>query len=293
MRDILIKAIQAILKIAGLVSPSLAGRFAFHLFCHPSGRAKESRCEAKVMARAHKGELSVNGKRVTTYQWGDGVRPVLMLHGWESRGSRFAGFVSKLENEGFSPITFDAPGHGESSGDTTTILEYQAICQELARCYGRFNAIIGHSFGVLGLFQGLRSGVEAGRVVAISGVCDFRYLLDEFCRQLKLPEQVRNNLGVRIEGLFHPIGGIWQRFSVTHSAEAIKVPVNVIHDEHDNIVDPEQARKIHAAYDGAELLTTCNLGHRRTLKDRAVIGYVVERIANDAAQTELADSRTA
>jgi hypothetical protein len=42
------------------------------------------------MATASVGAPTVGGKRAVTYTWGDGDRPVLLVHGWESRASRSA-----------------------------------------------------------------------------------------------------------------------------------------------------------------------------------------------------------
>src|SRR5439155_20708813 len=59
---------------------------------------------------------------VKTYAWGDGERPVLLVHGWRSRASRYAGFVTRLLELGYSPVSYDAPAHGDSGGEVTSIL---------------------------------------------------------------------------------------------------------------------------------------------------------------------------
>lgn len=58
--------------------------------------------ERPVTDRAEVGEIAVGGERAVSYRWGTGGRPVLLVHGWESRGSRFAALVSELLELGLS-----------------------------------------------------------------------------------------------------------------------------------------------------------------------------------------------
>src|SRR5216110_2229400 len=118
------------------IAPRLAGRWTFALFCY-SRVSKVREAERKTHEEAAVETLTVNGNRIATYRWGNGERPVLLLHGWESRSSRYAGFVRALRERGLTPISFDAPGHGDSAGNAT-ILEYDAIIRRLYEQYGRF-----------------------------------------------------------------------------------------------------------------------------------------------------------
>jgi pimeloyl-ACP methyl ester carboxylesterase len=278
------KIVQSILKLSGLISSHMAGSIAFYLFCHPTGRSRMNPEQVRFMDTANCSEMMVNSKLVKVFCWGDGARPVLMLHGWSSRAANFTKMAKALLTAGYSPVSFDAPAHGESGGKVTTILEYEEITQRLANQYGRFSALIGHSFGVLCLFKALRSAVAADKVVAISGVCEFGYLESAFSEQLKLTEKVRDNLKLRIERLFSPIEDIWQLFSVTHEAEKIVVPILLIHDESDRVVDIEQANMIADAFErNVDLHTTKNLGHRRIVADKRIIDKVVSFIGSERA----------
>src|SRR3954454_5387191 len=100
------------LNAAVLPAPRLAGRAAYELFRSTRGRAPIRPEEAEVDRRATLHYLVVNGRDVATYRWGDGARPVLLVHGWQSRASRFAALVTALLEHGYSPVSYDAPGHG-------------------------------------------------------------------------------------------------------------------------------------------------------------------------------------
>lgn len=276
------------LNFTSRIAPTLAGWATFVLFSRPLARARLSPRERSVVDDAHRGSVSVNGKAVVTYRWGDGIRPVLMVHGWQSRASRFAAFVPALVERGYSPIAFDAPGNGESEGTTTTILEYRDIISQLAAQYGTFEAVVAHSFGVLATFVALREGerVQARRVVSISGVADVEYLVDRFCALLRLRPRLNRELRTRVErNLYRGEADIWERFRVGYRAEKVRVPIFVIHDESDDMADVTQAERMIAAYPRqARLLITQDLGHR-TLRDASIVTAVSAFLAEAAPAT--------
>ncbi|MFE2940690.1 alpha/beta fold hydrolase [Streptomyces sp. NPDC059255] len=267
-----------VLNTLSRVSGRLAGAGAFTLFRLPLARGKARPADRRLMETATTGQVEINGKTAVTYRWGTGERPVLCVHGWQSRGSRFADFVPGLLDRGYSVITFDTPGHGEATGRSTTIVEYRAIISELHREYGDFEAVVAHSLGVLATFLTLRTQVRTGRIAALSGVPDFDYLVDEFCAQLGLRAPLKAALRGRIErDLFPGEPDIWTRFSVLDRPEDIQVPILLLHDEADEMVGVAHARRVADAYgDRARLTVTEGLGHRRILGDPGVVRTILD-----------------
>lgn len=259
-----------LLNATAVVAPPLAGRIAYTLFFRPAGRAAVHPREQAVHAAATVGSVDLDGVAVTTYAWGDGSRPVLLLHGWSSRGSRYAGMIDDLLDRGFSPVTFDAPGHGDSGGASTNLLQYERIMHMLQERHGDFAAVVAHSFGVPCAFHALRTGLRADRLVAVSGPAEFDHLVTEFARQLRLRPSLADHLrtrSVRDIG----VADLWERFSSTFRPEALTVPLLVVHDTDDDVVEVDHARRIHAAYPGSQLLVTSGLGHRRILGDPRIV----------------------
>jgi pimeloyl-ACP methyl ester carboxylesterase len=270
--------LRTALNATSHVAPRLAGRMAFAVFARPLGRSRPRSSERELLSKARTGRLAVNGKSVVTYSWGDGDRPVLLVHGWSSRGSRLSDFITALRDKGYSPVTFDAPGHGDSEGRATTILEYREIIQQLHARHGDFEAVVAHSFGVLAAFFALRDDVTARRIVGIGGVGEFDFVLDGFCDGLGLRDRVKDELRGRIEGLLFPgEPGIWRRFSATYRPEEVGVPVLLFHDEVDDMVPSAQSQVIAAAHgERARLVATRGLGHRRILNDPQVVAEAVD-----------------
>ncbi|MFD7586749.1 alpha/beta hydrolase [Kitasatospora sp. NPDC059811] len=269
--------VRTALNTTSHLAPRLAGRAAYELFQRPLRRSAVRPAERETHRQAAVERITVNGKEVVVYRWGDGARPVLLMHGWRSRASRFAPYVPRLRALGLSPVAFDAPGHGDSGGRATTVLEYRAIAGQLQDGYGGFEAIVAHSLGVAGAFLALREGVRAGRLVALAGVSEFAYLPGAFCAGLGLGPVIERDLRHRIEHeLFAGTEDPWRRFDAAHRPEEVPPPILVAHDEGDDVVGISHARRLKAAYgDRLELLVTRGLGHRRIVAEPTVIDNAI------------------
>ncbi|MDV9189094.1 alpha/beta hydrolase [Streptomyces sp. SR27] len=270
--------IRPALNTAARVAPAAAGRPAFHLFVRPLGRAKVKPGEQALLAAARTGHLRVRGKDVVTYAWGDGPRPVLLVHGWSSRASRLTAFAEGLLARGHSVVAFDAPGHGESPGRASNILEYREIIRELHARHGDFEAVVAHSFGVLAALFALRDGIRTSRFVGLGGVASFEMLVEGFRAGFGLDERVIRCMRAYVEGRLAPgEPGIWDRFDADRDPSALGAPVLLFHDEGDDMVPLAQARRLARAHgDRARLVVTKSLGHRRILTDTEVVAEAVE-----------------
>ena len=188
--------------------------------------------------------------------------------------------VEALLALGYSPVSYDAPGHGDSPGSAGTILDHEEIIRRLAERHGgSFTGVVANSLGVPFVLYAMREGVEAGPVVSVSGLCDFGYLVDEFCRALGLRPAINDGLRRAIErGLFGGDTSIWRRFSADRPVSS---PLLVIHDAVDVVIDPSQARRITDAYGAAaSRIETTGLGHRYILADPEVVAAATAFIAD-------------
>ncbi|MEU9199928.1 alpha/beta hydrolase [Streptomyces sp. NPDC048332] len=266
------------LNTVSRVSGGLAGAGTYTLFHMPLARSRMRNSERELFGKAEIRRLKVNGKLAVTYRWGDGERPVLLVHGWQSRGSRLADFVPGLLDRGYSVITFDAPGHGDATGRSTTILEYRDIITGLQNEYGEFEALVAHSLGALGSFFALQGGVTAKRIVTISGVCDYDYLIEEFSSALKLRPSLKEQLHQRVaKNLFPGMPADRTPFSAVNTVTDLEPPLLIIHDEDDTRISVKQGRRLAAAFGAqARLIITNGLGHRRILGDPDVVRTVLD-----------------
>lgn len=275
----IVEVVRASLKV---LPPAIAGRVAFEFWRRPLARGKVRDAE-RVVHEAARVEV-VDG--IVTYAWGDGSRPILLVHGWRSRASRFYAFVQRLLELGYSPVSYDAPGHGDTLLSTGTILDHQRIIRKLEDRHGPFDGVIAHSLGVPFVLYALREGVSARRAVTISGLADFGYLADAFCRELGLGAKTNAVLRRSIERrLFDGDPEIWTKYSVATG----EIDLLAIHNDEDDVVDPEQAPVLLAKYGPrAVFLQTNGLGHRRIMTDPEVIteavAFLQEAVASDVAE---------
>ena len=65
-----------------------------------------------------------------------------------------------LLKEGYTTISFDAPAHGKSPGNSTIMIEFIASIFELERQFGPFEIAIGHSLGGMAVLNAAKSGLE-------------------------------------------------------------------------------------------------------------------------------------
>ncbi|WP_375002614.1 alpha/beta hydrolase [Aeromicrobium sp. CTD01-1L150] len=267
-----------LLNAVGRVNADAAGRLALELWRRPWGRSEVRIGERAVHDAAMARTVGHAGRHVVVYRWGDGARPVLLVHGWGSRSSRYADLIEALVAHGYSPVAYDAPGHGASLGSTGTIVDHEAIMRRLGADHGRFEAIVAHSLGVPFALHAVREGLDVDRVVALNGMCDFAYLVDAFCAELCLSEPVTSGLRRAIERvLFEGDHGIWRRFSADRAADC---DLLVVHDTGDAVVAPGQAARLLAVHhDRSTLLETSGLGHSGPLDSPEVIHAVLDFLA--------------
>jgi hypothetical protein len=266
-------AVRAALVATAPVSPRLAGRLALELWRRP-GRPVPVRSAERGLHEAARTAYVEHRGPVATYAWGDGARPVLLVHGWGARASRFATVVGALLQHGYSPVSYDAWGHGATPGPAGTILDHQVVIGALAERHGTFDGVVAHSLGVPIALYAVREGLAVERIVGISGMGEFGYVVDSFCAGLGLPAPVGAELRRAIErAYFAGDAGIWERFS------AGPMPgrdLLVVHDDSDRVVDPRQAdRVLYRVGGGATALRTSGLGHARILDDPEVVSAVV------------------
>jgi pimeloyl-ACP methyl ester carboxylesterase len=261
--------VGAALNALALPAPALAGDRARRLWVRTGEPRAVADADRDVHEQARVETLHVGEWKVAAYAWGDGARPVLLAHGWRSRASRFAPLVRRLLDLGYSPVSWDAPGHGATGGRAGTILDALAVISLLQSRHGRFTAVVGHSLGALFSVHALREGVQADRLVLVSGVADFEIVIAGFAAELRLRPRTAAALRTAIERrYFDGDATVWTRFGATRDAHTLTQPVLLLHDQDDPMIPHGQSRRMLAAFgERARLVTTAGLRHNGILAD--------------------------
>lgn len=262
---------RAAFGVVQRASPGLAAMWAERLFRTPPRRPISQRMAA-WLAAGRRFDVSVGGRRVAAWSWGQRGPGVLLVHGWGSRGARFVDMGGALLSSGYRVVTFDAPGHGASSGRLSSGPEFARATLAVATAVGPVSVVVGHSLG--GFASALAIGAElaARRAVFIAPSASPESYSAQFAALLGVADPVMESMRARLE---QRLGFEWEEMNIPARAPAMRIPLLVIHDRDDREVRWEDGAAIARAWPGAKLVTTTGLGHHRIVSDSAVIGQVL------------------
>ncbi|HET6331112.1 MAG TPA: alpha/beta fold hydrolase [Holophagaceae bacterium] len=265
-----LRALQLGFRALRGLSQDLTFRGAERLFCTPK-RHRIPEAERPITRTGHSFELVSGGLKVRGYAWGEGPR-VVLLHGWEGRGSQLHAFVRPLMDAGFSVLALDAPGHGRSEGRTSGPLDFARALETLTREAGPIHAVVAHSLGSVATTFALDEGLRLSRLVLISPPATPSHFYTALLAMLGFPE---NAFQPALDAFAARIGFDWGRVDLKTVATRMRVPMLLIHDRGDRETPWEEGAAVAQAWPGAELVSTEGLGHRRILKDEAVVAKAV------------------
>ncbi|MBE1488161.1 alpha/beta fold hydrolase [Plantactinospora soyae] len=226
--------------------------------------------------------VPVHGRTVVAEAWGAGP-VVYLMHGWGGWRGQFTGFVAPLVAAGHRVIAFDAPSHGDSApgayGPRRGLLpEFVDALEAVVRIGGPAHTVIGHSLGGAATAIAALDGLPAERLVLISAMADPIAYTSDFARALGFGERIRTGFLHRLE---RRVGRRMPEFDVRArvAGQTQLPPVFVVHDRADRQVRFTDGEALAAAWPEAELLVSEGLGHRRILRDPAIIASVVDYVA--------------
>ena len=250
-----------------------AGRLAYRLW-FSTHRHPEPKRETQWLADARIDRLDWRGRHLTRYQWGAAAAPaVLLIHGWNGRGSQLGAFAAPLTQAGLRAVSFDAPAHGRSPGSSTNILDYAEAIRVLAEASGPVVGAVAHSFGVPASTWALRQGLALPRLVSIAAPADAEFLLDRFAAALQIPAVVLADMRQKVEQQFGM--DIFARLATEAMLTGQNLPGLIIHDRRDREVPSDHAERLHRAWPASRLLLVDGLGHQRLLRDPEVVAATV------------------
>jgi pimeloyl-ACP methyl ester carboxylesterase len=255
----------------GRVLPGFMSIFAYRLW-FKTRRFPLRDNEREVLGRATCETIKVGKLPVAVYGWGRGPT-VLLIHGWHGSAANFAAFVDPLVDAGFRALTFDAPAHGATPGNQTTIYEIAAAIDAIVDKHGPIDAVITHSFGAPCVLMAIDKGMSVRRAVCISPPAEVTGLLEAFVETLNLPEGVVDRFRGRLEREFGE--DIWQRLSPAKLVQGLDLPALIIHDRYDRAMLYEEGETLARIWPKAVFHGTRGLGHNRILIDPDVISRVI------------------
>ena len=267
--EIGLTVMRGALRVLSRTAPRVATRIAADLFMKPR-RFRTPPREQALLEGAEAIELRAGeDTTIKAWRWGKGPA-VILAHGWEGRGSQMASFVAPIVAGGRSVVTFDAPGHGNSDGNRSSLPHFAWALRSVASALADNapDAIVAHSLDCTATTLALREGLVARRVVFISPPLDPTDYTNRFGDILGLEAEIVDRMRMRIEERFLRK---WSDYSLAGTARTMTAPLLVIHDRDDQDTFWSEGAALTEAWPGARMISTEGLGHRRILRDAEVI----------------------
>lgn len=269
---------RGVLRALSVIAPEATASWAERKFLTPRRHPRPER-ESEWQASAERGEVRYRKTLLPTYSWGAGPR-VLLVHGWEGRATQLGAFVAPLVAAGYRAVAVDMPGHGAARPALSSVADFALALTTILERLGPFHGVIGHSMGgaAAAVSYALRPAVE--RLVTIGAPRGPQRFLESYMRHLGLNAAQSARVARRIERRY---GMPLARLDVADFGARVVLPTLVIHDRGDKEVLFDHALAISESLPSAALHATEGLGHRRILRDAAVIEQAVRFVTAPAA----------
>ena len=258
----------------GRIFPSRAAKIAYKFFTTPRIRAKHKRSD-EILESAKIFEFMYGKHILKGYEWGSGDNIILLVHGWESRGTAMRSFVPQLVAQGFKVVTFDGPAHGNSAGKRTNLPHFGGAVKAVINYLGGVYGVVTHSFGgasTVFSLANIDNSIAIEKLVLIGVPSSMENLSADFMEMIKAPNSVSKQFEKILESKIDmPLSSA----NLHNSFEKINVGETlVVHDRHDEVVPYSEATAVAETWNNTSLLITENLGHFQLLKNPALVEKV-------------------
>lgn len=259
------------IKTLGNLMPDAGASWAEQLFRKPRRHPAPPE-EAQFLSKGLQTWIRVDGKRVSTWTFGQGPW-VYLLHGWEGRAGQFRSFVEPLVEAGYRVCLIDAIGHGESEGTLSSLVEFARCLSAAVEHFGPAHAVIGHSMGGPASALAMSRGTTVEKAIFIGSPAEPEKFFNDFVKLLRLPPGISQRMRQKIE---EDLEMKWEELPVSYLAPRITgTQLLLIHDVNDKEVPVSATELYEAHWPGARIEKTQGLGHRRILRSDEVIRKTV------------------
>jgi pimeloyl-ACP methyl ester carboxylesterase len=269
------RALRLWFALESRLAPRSAERRAARMFATPPRQVhlKTSNDGSIHMHRSYGVELRDGPFRVFARTIGDGPT-VMLVHGWGGSATDMLPAASAFATAGWRAIVFDMPGHGQSAGGQTSLVEFLRAMRLVAGALGHPEIIVAHSFGGAAAVFGITElGLPVRGAVLFSPAPGPAYYVDRFVRAVGLPAARTDGM---VRHLVERVGRSIESLDALVAARSADVPALIFHDPRDREVPFEYAERMREAWRGSRLVPAPSLGHKRILRDPGVIAAAID-----------------
>ena len=267
------RVVQTFLTILWDHTPTLSKGIVKRVFFTPT-TYKSTPEERKYLDTAKSFEISIHGKAVKCWKWGSGPS-ILLAHGWNGRGIQLHHFIAPLIRKGYSAVTYDAPGHGESQGQSSSYFEFTDTIRTLLTSPNglEIRGVIAHSLGGSAVVNGIEKESLQLEAVLIAPALRLKEVLYGFFDYVGVPRALYETLIKEYEDKF---GYNMHRDNPANLIRGINSKILIVHDKNDPTIPYVDSKEISERFPNIELHTTEHLGHRNVLTDSSVVNRATD-----------------
>lgn len=288
------------------VSPTVAGRIAFELFCrtpsrHPKGdKAKQvfivgrSRLRQASTVRIALTRGMAAAHHLKSGPESSSVPRFLVVHGWGSRAEYLSEMALGLRETGAEVVVLDLPGHGASSGRRLDLKIAAEAIVAAERHFGRFDGVVGHSFGGAAVMMAAGrvfpelQPLNAPRIALIGSPSSMGEVFNGFASMVGLG---RGSVGAMRNRAMDLVGAQVEDLDGVAVARRIDRPLLVVHAEDDKEVNVGHAQRYIGVSPHVRHLWANGHGHRRIVSAPEVIAAVASFLAGAEGVSRAGDRK--
>jgi len=240
--------------------------------------------ERQFLENASSFHIHVHDKNIRCWKWGQGPG-ILFVHGWNGRGVNFAHFFKPFIDAGYSVITYDAPAHGKSEGNVTNYFELSDTVRSFLDPSHGFNiqGMIAYSIGASAAINCISKEKPLIDVVLIAPALKLKEILFNTFNHHGIPEIAYQSLVAEMERYY---GYDVHQDNPYVLAKTISTKMLIVHDKDDRTIPYTDSKMLSEKTDNVFLYTTEGLGHKRILRDNAVVDVITAYILNGQPQSD-------
>lgn len=233
--------------------------------------------------------IHVHDKDIRCWKWGQGPG-ILFVHGWNGRGVNFAYFFKSFIDTGYSVITYDAPAHGQSEGQVTNYFELSDTVRSfLDPSYGfNIQGIIAYSIGASAAINCMSKDRPSVDAVLIAPALKLKEILFNAFNYHGVPEFIYQDLVADMERYY---GYDVHQDNPDVLAKTISTKMLIVHDKDDRTIPYTDSKILSDKTDNFYLHTTEGLGHKRILRDNAVVDVIMAYLLNGQTHGKMEDNK--
>lgn len=272
-----------LMKFLSFVAPNFLAKKVIHKFRHPSIK-KLREHELDLLKSAEQAKLPFRDHQICTYRWKaseqkENNETVFLVHGWEGQSGNFADFIPMLLDAGFDVFAFDAPGHGFTESEDTSIIEFLDVLSVLLETE-QATYLVSHSFGGVACTYALsRIDLKVKKYLLFATPNSFEERIRDIAEHVGVSERVVNLVKEKLQKESETR---LEDLSVAHFIRNVHVDeALILHDKNDQVIGIEQAETIHRAWPASKMITIAGTGHFRILRDKNTLEIGLQFLKSD------------